>query len=49
MDIEEIYRLYFRDVYLFLKGLTRSELLAEELTQETFFKALDGLKHFDGR
>ena len=49
MDIETIYRLYFRDVYLFLKGLTRSEPLAEELTQETFFKALDGLKHFDGR
>ena len=49
MDIETIYRLYFRDVYLFLQGLTHSELLAEELTQETFFKALDGLKHFDGR
>ena len=49
MDIETIYRLYFRDVYLFLQGLTHSEPLTEELTQETFFKALDGLKHFDGR
>ena len=49
MDIETIYRLYFRDVYLFLQGLTGSETLAEELTQETFFKALDGLKGFDGR
>ena len=38
MDMETIYRLYFRDVYLFLQGLTRSETLAEELTQETFFK-----------
>ena len=47
MDMETIYRLYFRDVYLFLQGLTRSETLAEELTQETFFKALDGLKNFD--
>ena len=44
MDIETIYRLYFRDVCLFLQGLTRSEALAEELTQETFFRALDGLK-----
>ena len=43
MDIETIYRLYFRDVCLFLQGLTRSEALAEELTQETFFRALDGL------
>ena len=39
MDMETIYRLYFRDVYLFLQGLTRSETLAEELTQEPFFKA----------
>mgnify|MGYP004682448527 FL=1 len=49
MEIETIYRLYFRDVYLFLQGLTHSEPLAEELTQETFFKALDGLKNFDGK
>lgn len=49
MDIETIYRLYFRDVCLFLQGLTRSETLAEELTQETFFRALDGLKDYDGR
>ena len=49
MDIEIIYRLYFRDVCLFLQGLTRSETLAEELTQETFFRALDGLKDYDGK
>ena len=48
MDIDSIYRLYFRDVFLFLRGLTRSDTLAEELTQETFFKALDGLKDYDG-
>lgn len=49
MDIDTVYRLYFKDVYLFLQGLTRSEPLAEELTQETFFKALNGLKDFDGK
>ena len=49
MDMETIYRLYFRDVYLFLQGLTRSETLAEELTQETFFKALKALDQYDGR
>ena len=49
MDMDALYRLYFRDVFLFLQGLTHSESLAEELTQETFFKALNGLKHFDGR
>ena len=49
MDMETIYRLYFRDVYLFLMSLTRSEPLAEELTQETFFKALHSLDQFDGK
>ena len=49
MELETIYRLYFKDVFLFLRGLTRSESLAEELTQETFFRALDGLKEFDGK
>lgn len=49
MELETIYQLYFKDVLLFLRGLTRSESLAEELTQETFFRALDGLKEFDGR
>lgn len=49
MDIDSIYRLYFRDVFLFLQGMTHNEALAEELTQETFFKALDGLKDYDDR
>ena len=49
MDMDELYRLYFRDVAFFLQGLTHSESLAEELTQETFFKALNGLREFDGR
>ena len=48
MDIETIYRLYFRDVCLFLQGLTRSEALAEELTQETFFRALEHIGQFRG-
>lgn len=49
MDMDALYRLYFRDVCLFLQGLTHSEPLAEELTQETFFKALGHLDSFDGR
>ena len=27
MDIDSIYRLYFRDVFLFLQGLTHNEAL----------------------
>lgn len=40
MDFEQIYQLYFRDVYLYLRSLSASENVAEEITQETFVKAL---------
>ena len=48
-EFEEVYRLYFRDVYRYALSLCRNESLAEELTQETFFKALEHIDRFDGR
>ncbi len=48
MDFEEIYREYFQEVYLFIKSLSHDESIAEEITQETFFKALKAIKKFDG-
>ena len=46
--IEELYRMYFKDVFLYLKAISKNEDLAEELTQETFFKALKGIGKFRG-
>lgn len=48
-DFQEVYDLYFRDVYRYALSLCRNESLAEEITQETFFKALEKLDSFDGR
>ena len=48
MDFDEIYRLYFRDVYVFSLALTANSTAAQELTQETFFKALKSIDRFDG-
>ncbi len=48
-DFQEVYNLYFRDVYRFTLSLCRNEPLAEEITQETFYRALEKLDSFDGR
>ena len=48
-DFESVYDLYFRDVYRYAFSLCRNEAMAEEITQETFYKALSGLKSFDGK
>lgn len=45
---EEIYQLYFEDVFRYLRSLTADEHLAEELTSETFFKAMKSLHTFKG-
>ena len=45
----QIYQSYFDPVYRYALSLSGSPHIAEEITQETFFKALNGLKHFDGR
>ena len=43
---DEIYREYFSDVFLYLRSISRNEELAEELTQQVFFKALKSLDQF---
>ena len=48
MDFDEMYRLYFRDVYLFILAMSRSPDTAEEITQETFFKALKNINRYRG-
>ena len=48
MDFEEIYQKYFQEVYLFIKSLSHDESIAEEITQEAFFKALKSIEKFDG-
>lgn len=48
-DFNEVYNLYFRDVYRYSLSLCRNASIAEEITQETFYKALSSLDKFDGK
>lgn len=44
----ELYDKYFHDVFLYLKSLCKNDSIAEELTQDTFFKAMKSLDKFKG-
>lgn len=48
-EFQEVYDLYFKDVYKYALTLCRNESLAEEVTQETFFKALKSIDAFRGQ
>ena len=47
-DFEKIYKEYFNDVYLYIRRLSGDEHIAEEITSETFFKALKTIDSFRG-
>ena len=41
MDFDQLYKEQFPVVYRYLKGLCGNKALAEELTQETFCRAIE--------
>ncbi len=47
-DFDKIYSEYFSEVYKFVLTLCQNQSLAEEITQETFFKALKNIDSFKG-
>jgi len=48
MDIEKLYQEYFLTVYRYILSISRDPLTAEEITQETFFRALKNIDNFHG-
>jgi len=46
--MEEIYREYCKPVYLYLYSLCHEKELAEDLTQETFYRATKSIHSFNG-
>lgn len=48
MEFEQIYSTYFKSVYLYIMQLSGNEHIAEEITSETFFKAINTVDSFRG-
>lgn len=47
-EFEKIYRNYFNDVFLYIRRLSGNENIAEEITSETFYKAMRSIDSFRG-
>ena len=47
-EFEKVYRTYFDDVYRYIRRLSGSESIADEITSETFFKAMRSINGFRG-
>ncbi|CAM3881724.1 RNA polymerase sigma factor [Mesobacillus thioparans] len=47
-QIEDVYNTYFKDVFLYVYSLSGDKHIAEDITSETFMKALTSLDSFRG-
>lgn len=48
-ELEEIYNNYFKDVYYFAYSLSKDINVAEDITSETFIKAIKSIDRFEGK
>lgn len=48
MEIEQVYRTYFKSVYRYIWKLSGNEQIAEEIASETFLKVMKSIGEFRG-
>lgn len=48
-EIEQIYRKYFEHVYRYVYAISKDPNVAEDVTAETFLKAIKGISSFQGK
>ena len=48
-QFKDIYEKYYRKIYLFLLKMCGNQTLAEELTQESLYKAFVHINQYEGR
>ena len=47
-EFDKLYQAYFSDVFLYIRNLSGDADIAEEITSETFFKAMRAIDQFRG-
>ena len=48
MEFETVFRTYFNDVFRYIRRLSGNEHIAEEITADTFFRAMHSIDRFRG-
>lgn len=46
MDFEKLYNMYYMEIYSYVLTITKNSHMAEEITQKTFFKAMNSQSKF---
>lgn len=49
MDFDRLYNVYYMKVYSYVMTIVKSAHMAEEITQQVFYKALNSPSRFEGR
>ena len=47
-ELENLYNMYFKVVYLYIKSISKDHHIAEDITSETFIKAIKSIDTFKG-
>ena len=47
-EFEKIYQMYFKDIYYYILSLSHDKHIAEDITSETFLKAIKAIDKFKG-
>ena len=49
MDLDRLYNVYYMKIYSYVMTIVKSAHMAEEVTQQVFYKALNSPSRFEGR
>ncbi len=49
MDFEQVYSKYYGSIYRYVFSMAKDENIAEEITQETFYKALKNINKYNSK
>ena len=49
VDFEQVYSKYYSSVYRYVFSMAKDEHIAEEITQETFYKALKNINKYNSK